>query len=96
MNTVTLEYVTSIQPSSSTFLFISTPSLSIAHVEMTSMGPNLSLILTTTLEESPLAVDLVGQVDGPVWGNRRQRGPEQTEASQVDHPKTHKEETETV
>jgi hypothetical protein len=58
---------------------------------MTSTGPNQtcsppSSSLPTTLEELPLAVDLVGLVDGSVWGKRRQRGPEQTGAPQVDYP----------
>ena len=58
---------------------------------MTSTGPNQTCLppfssLPTTLKESPLAVDLVRQVDGPVWGKRRQHGPEQTEAPQVGHP----------
>ena len=91
MDTVMSKFATPIQPSSLTFVFIPTPSLSIADVEMISTGPNqtcspLPLSLPTTLEELPLAVDLVGQVDGPVWGKHRQRGPEQTEALQVDHP----------
>jgi hypothetical protein len=71
VDTVKSECVTSIQPSSSTFVFIPTPLLSIAHVEMTSTGPNQTCSpspssLPTTLKEPPLAVDLVGQVDGPV------------------------------
>jgi hypothetical protein len=91
MDTVMSECVTPIQPSSSTFVFILTPSLSITHVEMTSTGPNQTCSpppssLPTTLEEPTLAVNLVGQVDGLVWGKHRQRGPEQTEAPQVDHP----------
>uniref|UniRef100_A0A2N9IIY4 Uncharacterized protein n=1 Tax=Fagus sylvatica TaxID=28930 RepID=A0A2N9IIY4_FAGSY len=77
MDMVMSECVKPIQPSSSTFVFIPTPSLSIANVEMTSTSPNRTCSpplssLPTTLEESSLAVDLVKQVDGPVWGKRRQ------------------------
>ena len=84
------ECVAPIEPSTE-FGSIATPSVSIAHVEMTSTGPNQtcsppSSSLPTTLEELPLAVDLVGQVDGPVWGKHRQCGPKQIEAPQVDHP----------
>uniref|UniRef100_A0A2N9HW03 Aminotransferase-like plant mobile domain-containing protein n=1 Tax=Fagus sylvatica TaxID=28930 RepID=A0A2N9HW03_FAGSY len=66
MDMVMSECVTPIQPSSSTFVFIPIPSLSIAHVEMTSTGPNQTCspppsFLPTTLEELPLAIDLVGQ-----------------------------------
>ena len=91
MDTAMSECVTPIQPSSSTFIFIPTPSVSITHVEMTSMSPNQTYSpppssLPTTLEEPTLAVNLVGQVDELVWGKHRQRGPEQTEALQVDHP----------
>jgi hypothetical protein len=58
------ECVAPIEPSTE-FSSIATPSVSIAHVEMTSTGPNQtcsppSSSLPTTLEEPPLAVDLVG------------------------------------
>uniref|UniRef100_A0A2N9GV17 Aminotransferase-like plant mobile domain-containing protein n=1 Tax=Fagus sylvatica TaxID=28930 RepID=A0A2N9GV17_FAGSY len=58
------ECVAPIEPSTE-FGSIATPSVPIAHVEMTSTGPNQtcsppSSSLPTTLEEPPLAVDLVG------------------------------------